>query len=147
MSYRAGIILIQEGKVALIERSRDGRHYFAFPGGHIDARETPEQAAVRETLEELGLQVRITRLVAKFLWQGWWQFYFLAESLAGEFGSGKGEEMLHPAKEKGTYRPVWMPLAEIPSQPVMPPALASLVVRSAVNGWPEQPVVIAEAKE
>ena len=55
MSYRAGIILVLNDKVALIERHRAGLHYFTFPGGHVDKGETPERTAVRETEEELGL--------------------------------------------------------------------------------------------
>ena len=36
MKNRAGIILIEENKLALIERHRQGLNYFAFPGGGID---------------------------------------------------------------------------------------------------------------
>ncbi len=57
MSYRAAIFLLEGDRVALIERHRQGQHYFTFPGGHVDEGETPEQAAVREAREELGLEV------------------------------------------------------------------------------------------
>ncbi len=59
MSYRAAILLLQDNKIALIERHRQGLHYFTFPGSHVDEGETPEQAAIRETLEELGLEVTL----------------------------------------------------------------------------------------
>ena len=62
MSYRAAIILLQDDQIALIERHRAGQHYFTFPGGHVEPGETPEQAAVRETKEELGMDVTIQRL-------------------------------------------------------------------------------------
>jgi len=144
MSYRAGIILMQDNRVALIERHRAGLHYFTFPGGHVDEGETPEQAAIRETEEELGLQVTPTRLLAQIGWQGKWQFYYLVEVTGGEFGSGIGKEMLDPLPERGTYRPMWMPVAEMLDQPVKPRELAELVVRATKVGWPEQPVVIPE---
>ena len=35
-----------------------------IPGGHIDKGETPEQAVVRETLEETGVKIKPTKLVA-----------------------------------------------------------------------------------
>jgi 8-oxo-dGTP diphosphatase len=144
MSYRAAVILIQENKIALIERHRQGSHYFTFPGGHVDEGETPEQAAVRETLEELGLQVRLKDLVAKIAWHGKWQYYYRVEVTGGTFGTGTGEEMTAPIPERGTYRPLWMPLADLPGQPVKPRNMAELVVRFAKEGWPEETLVIPE---
>jgi 8-oxo-dGTP pyrophosphatase MutT (NUDIX family) len=79
MSYRAGIILLQDEKVALIERQRAGLHYFTFPGGHVEKGETPELAAVRETEEELGLHVTLKQLLVQFGWHGKWQYYYLGE--------------------------------------------------------------------
>jgi len=142
MSYRAGIILIQDDKVALIERHRSGLHYFTFPGGHVDEGETPEMAAVRETEEELGLQVTLKQNLAQISWHGKWQYYFLAEITGGIFGSGSGEEMLDPLPERGTYRPMWMPVVELLDQPVKPRELAELVIWYSKEGWPVEPVII-----
>jgi 8-oxo-dGTP diphosphatase len=145
MSYRAGIILLQEDKVALIERHRLGLHYFTFPGGHVDEGETPAQAAVRETQEELGLQVTLKQLVVQFGWQGKWQYYYLAEVTGGTFGSGSGEEMVKPLPERGTYQPMWMPVADLLDQPVKPRELAEIVVRCVKESWPAEPVIIPES--
>jgi len=142
MSYRAGIILMQDNKVALIERHRAGLHYFTFPGGHVDEGETPEQAAIRETEEELGLQVTLKQNLAQISWHGKWQYYFLAEITGGTFGSGSGEEMLDPLPERGTYRPMWMPVVELLDQPVKPRELAELVAWYSKEGWPVEPVII-----
>ncbi|MBE3068122.1 MAG: NUDIX domain-containing protein [Chloroflexi bacterium] len=144
MSYRAGIILLQDDKVALIERHRAGLHYFTFPGGHVDEGENPEQAAVRETEEELGLQVTLKQNLAQISWHGKWQYYYLVEVTGGTFGSGRGEEILDPLPECGTYRPMWMPVAELLDQPVMPRKMAEIVVRFSKEGWPEEPVIIPE---
>jgi 8-oxo-dGTP pyrophosphatase MutT (NUDIX family) len=144
MSYRAAIILLQDDKIALIERHRLGFHYFTFPGGHVDEGETPEQAAVRETMEELGLEVVPTKLVARAAWNGRWQYYYLVEVIGGTFGTGNGEEMLAPRPERGTYHPVWFPLANLLAQPVKPRPVAELVIRCTREGWPEEPVIIPE---
>ena len=144
MSHRAAIILLQDDKIALIERHRAGLHYFSFPGGHIESGETPEQAAVRETMEELGLQVTIHKLAVVADWQGSTQYYFLADLLGGTFGNGAGEEMINPRPEKGTYQPLWMPISELLSQPIKPLFMADLVTRYTKAGWPEQPVAFSE---
>ena len=144
MRQRSGIILIEENKLALIERHRAGRRYFAFPGGGVDEGETPEQAAIREAEEELGIIVAIKQKVAKVIFNGKPQYYFLAQKLSGEFGSGTGEEYGEYNPEHGTYHPVWMPLADVPNNNVLPRELAELVVRSVKEGWSAEPVIIIE---
>jgi 8-oxo-dGTP diphosphatase len=144
MSYRAGIILLQADKVALIERHRSGLHYFTFPGGHIDTGESPRKAAIREAEEELGLQVKLRRLIAKFKWEGDWQYYYLAEIVGGSFGTGNGEELFTAPASRGTYYPLWLPLVELIKQPVKPHQLAEIVFRSSKEGWPPKPVILSE---
>ena len=84
MRIRAGIVLIQDHKVALIERHRAGLSYFVFPGGGVDEGESPEQAAIREAMEELGIEVAIRQKVAEIqLGQKSRQVYFLVEQTDG----------------------------------------------------------------
>lgn len=144
MRQRSGIILIEENKLALIERHRAGKHYFAFPGGGVDKGETPKQAAVREAEEELGVVVKVRQKVAEVFVNGKRQYYFLVEKLSGEFGTGTGEEYGEYNPKHGTYHPLWMPLADVPNINVLPRELADLVVRFAKEGWPAEPVTIIE---
>jgi 8-oxo-dGTP pyrophosphatase MutT (NUDIX family) len=44
----------------LVGRRRDGNPPWTFPGGKIEPGESPEDAAVHETLDETGLRVRVT---------------------------------------------------------------------------------------
>ena len=140
MRTRAGIVLIEGDKVALIERHRAGLDYFVFPGGGVDDGESPEQAAIRETMEELGIKVTIRqKLIEIQLGQNSRQIYFLVEQTGGEFGTGIGEEYTdsdpnHP--EEGIYIPIWMPIDELMlHQNIYPVDLAKLVVRSMKEGW------------
>ncbi len=144
MRNRAGIILIEENKLALMERHRQERHYFSFPGGGIDEGETPEQAAVREAKEELGIDVVVKRLTAEVVFRGNHQYYYLVEKIGGEFGTGTGEEYGEYNPVHGTFDPLWMPLEEVLVKNVVPRALAELVVRGAKEGWLPEPVIIIE---
>ncbi len=93
MKARAAVILIQNGKIALIERHRSGKHYYVFPGGTIEPGESAAGAAVREAWEELGLRVKTGLLVAEVWYLETPQYYFWAESIGGRFGHGKGHEL------------------------------------------------------
>lgn len=149
MRVRAGIVLIKENKVALIERHRAGLDYYVFPGGGVDEGEMPEQAAIRETLEELGIEVAIKQKVAEItLGPKSRQIYFLVEHVSGEFGTGTGEEFTDSDPndpDEGIYIPVWMPIDELPRRMnIYPSELSRLVVKSARNGWRKKPLVITE---
>ena len=146
MRNRSGIILIEEDKLALIERYRAGIHYYAFPGGGIDEGESPEQAAIREAEEELGIVVRVKLKVAEVLFSGSTQFYFLVEKISGEFGTGTGEEYGEYNPIYGSYLPLWLPLADIPNKNILPRKLADFVFRFAKAGWPAEPVILIEKK-
>jgi 8-oxo-dGTP diphosphatase len=142
MSYRAAIILLQDDQIALIERHREGLHYFTFPGGHVEPGETPEQAAIRETREELGLDVAIRRLVAEIWWHNRPQYYYLVDAVGGDFGSGTGEEMHNPLPERGSYQPTWVPVRNLLELPVLPRSLAGIVIQAQSTGWPDPAPVL-----
>jgi 8-oxo-dGTP diphosphatase len=60
-------IILFEGKVVLIRRGNDPyKGMLALPGGFVEADETVEQAVLRETKEETGLDVEIMRLVGVY---------------------------------------------------------------------------------
>jgi len=149
MRIRAGIVLIEDNKVALIERHRAGIDYFVFPGGGVDEGESPEQAAIREAMEELGIEVVIKQKVAEIqIGRKSRQVYFLAEQIGGEFGTGGGEEYTDSDPndpEEGIYIPTWMPIDELLlHEKVYPAAVARLVVKSAQVGWAPDVVVVFE---
>jgi 8-oxo-dGTP diphosphatase len=54
----AGLIILRQGKVLLGFRlSKHGNGVWAFPGGHVEFGESPQQAIIREAYEETGLRV------------------------------------------------------------------------------------------
>lgn len=50
-----GVLVIQDGRILVGDRKDNG--LLCGPGGHIEAGETPEEAAVREAREEFGINV------------------------------------------------------------------------------------------
>jgi 8-oxo-dGTP diphosphatase len=148
MRTRAGIVLIEDGKVALIERHRGGLDYFVFPGGGVDEGETPEQAAIRETMEELGVEVLIKQKVAVIHFDQSTQVYFLVERIGGEFGTGTGEEFTDSDPndpQEGVYIPIWMSIDELPRhENIFPVDIARLVVKAKTDGWLSEPIEVIE---
>jgi 8-oxo-dGTP diphosphatase len=140
MRNRSGIILIENNKLALIERQRNGLHYFAFPGGGIDEGESPEQAAVREAEEELGVVVEVQQKAAEVFINGNTQHYFLVSRISGDFGTGTGEEYGEYNPVHGTYLPLWISMETVLSKNVLPGELAELVVRCNQEGWPRDSI-------
>ena len=149
MRIRAGIILIEDNNVALIERQRAGLHYFVFPGGGVDEGESPEQAAIREAMEELGVRVAIKRKVAEVHFGlKSKQIYFLVDRISGEFGTGTGDEFTDSdpdSPEEGIYIPIWMPIEELSQhEKVFPVDVAKLVLKSVKDGWPQEAIIAFE---
>jgi 8-oxo-dGTP pyrophosphatase MutT (NUDIX family) len=57
-----------DGRYLLVEERAMGRRVLSQPGGHIESGESPEQAVVRETLEETGCVIECGELIGVYLW-------------------------------------------------------------------------------
>lgn len=57
-----------DGRYLLVEEHAMNRRVLGQPAGHIEAGESPEQAVVRETLEETGCHVECGDLIGVYLW-------------------------------------------------------------------------------
>ena len=58
-----GAVLRKDGRVLLCRRARNREYYPAVwdvPGGHVEERESPQQALIRELEEELGITAELT---------------------------------------------------------------------------------------
>lgn len=111
------IIIVQEGKIALIKRIREEETYYVFPGGRIEEGETPEEATRREIFEELGVHIKVEHLIAKVEYKST-EYYFNADIIGGVFGSGKAEEF--ELKDRGIYIPLWLPIYELEKVNIKP---------------------------
>jgi len=139
---RAGVIIIEGGKVALIERHRNGRHYFVVPGGAAEEGESSRAAAHREAREELGVEVELVQLAAQLGEGPGAHRYYRDNIVGGTFGTGRGPEMAgqYPT-ESGTYRAVWARTADLGGRDVRPRGLCEVIASIAASGWPEEAIV------
>jgi 8-oxo-dGTP diphosphatase len=63
----AGCLVIDAGRVLLLRRAIPPRlGFWTFPGGYVDLGEMPEPAALRETVEEVGMNVAVERLLGVY---------------------------------------------------------------------------------
>jgi len=75
---------VTDGGVILVRRGTDpGRGLWSYPGGYLEGGETIEQAAIRETLEETGLEVQITGLLGVYSRPGGRTVTVIFEAAAG----------------------------------------------------------------
>jgi 8-oxo-dGTP diphosphatase len=89
-------IIIEDDKVLIQKRASSADHLpdvWEFPGGKIEANETPDEAAIREAREETGLEIEIVRALAPIEWDYPERTVVLhpfeARVLAGEVGGAK----------------------------------------------------------
>lgn len=129
MRERSSVVLIQNNKVGLIKRDWNESVYYVFPGGGIEPGETPESAAEREALEEVGVEVEIQKHLATVEFNGN-QYFFQAKIIGGEFGVGQGEEYVDPTRDRGTYLPVWIALNNLNALDVRPKEVAIIIQNS-----------------
>ncbi len=120
-----GVMLLKDGKVLLGKRNDDpekassalhGEGTWTMPGGKLHFGETFEQGAIREVLEETGMQVNKTKVIslsndivfdAHFVTVG-----FLCEDFSGESKVKEPEEITE-------WR--WFDLSSLP-EPIFPPS-------------------------
>ncbi|MGD6775010.1 NUDIX hydrolase [Sutcliffiella horikoshii] len=123
MRDRGSVVIIEAGRVILIKRVTNESIYYVFPGGGIEEGETPEEAAKREAFEELGVMVYVDACLSTVEYSGK-QFFFLANIVDGEIGTGKGEEFNNLNRDRGTYEPMWVDIDNLSSIDVKPRQVA-----------------------
>lgn len=130
-------VVIDGGRLLMVEERVAGRLVLNQPAGHLEPDEPLLEAAVRETLEETGWDVRPTAFIGAYQWKApsvsgggvqrqYMRFAFVAEPLAFD-----------PARtlDEGIVRAVWMTPGELMAESDRHRSpLVARVVRDALAG-------------
>ena len=121
-------VIPRDGRFLLVEERVGGRLVLNQPAGHLDPDESLQDAAVRETLEETGWDVRLTCLLGVQQWRSRNARQFVRFTFAGE-------ALRHdPARplDDGIVRAVWLSRADVAAQPER---LRSPMVLAGIDDW------------
>jgi 8-oxo-dGTP pyrophosphatase MutT (NUDIX family) len=123
MSYREGrfwqpdvtvaTVVVSDGRLLMVEECAGGRLVLNQPAGHLEPDESLVDAALRETLEETGWEVRLTAFIGAYQWKApetgrhYLRFAFAAEP-----------SRHHPDRtlDEGIARALWLTPAELKAE-------------------------------
>lgn len=142
------IIFNDEDKILMIERHKDGEHYFVLPGGHVDEGETPQRTAVREVAEETGLSVVADKLLYTSTTDKYNndQHIFLCTYLGGEpqLQPDSVEAKAMSGGEPQQWTPAWFTFDELRDKTVYPVGLLKYLEEDKASGYHHNPYKIIE---
>lgn len=128
--YRA--IIIKDNKLLLMHRFREGLEFYVFPGGGLEAGETPKECCERELLEEFGIVIEAQKLIYLINQNGAKQGFFVAKWISGEIHTTDAEEYTK-GDHFGTYDPTSVNLEEIPKLNILPPEVKQQLLEDLKN--------------
>jgi len=121
-------VVCRAGQVLLVEEEKDGGRVLTPPAAHLDPGESLVEAAVRETREETGWEVRPTAFIGAYQWNApdgtpFLRFAFAAEPLRH-----------HPdqALDSGIVQALWLTPAALQADMAR---LRSPLVWQTVSDW------------
>jgi len=127
MSYREGrfwqpdvtvaTVVVREGKLLMVEERAQGQLVFNQPAGHLEPDESLQEAALRETREETGWEVRLIAFIGAYQWKApdsesgpgrhYLRFAFAAEPVAHDATR---------ALDEGIVQALWLSPDELQQQ-------------------------------
>lgn len=140
------VVYNAESQLLLMERRKEGRHYFTLSGGHVEPGETAEQAVVREVLEETGITIEVTRLLYKSIdiyHQD--QHIFLCRYISGQPAlPEQSPEYIIDQRLSQLHRPGWFSVDALIGQQVFPLGLLEFLAEDKLLNYQHNPRLIVE---
>ncbi|MFI4969317.1 MAG: NUDIX hydrolase [Lysobacterales bacterium] len=121
-------VVPRDGRFLLVEEDVRGRIVLNQPAGHLEPDETLQAAAIRETFEETGWQVRLTCLLGVQQWSSQSGRQFVRFTFAAEPVQHDPARIL----DEGILRALWLSRDEIAAAGAR---LRSPMVLASVDDW------------
>lgn len=120
---RARALILHNGHILLMKRNKPELEYYALLGGKVEPGETPEQACIREVMEECGVTVELVREIYRDqdIFQGIPNTHHLYHCTYISGTPALGGEELERNTADNQYQPLWVPIEKISSLSLMPP--------------------------
>ena len=134
MKKRVRSIIIENNKILLIKRTKPDSMYWVIPGGAVENAEADKEALVRECKEELGIDIKINKLLLKINSQksetkGQKEFFYLCDIVGGSIGSGQGPEFQQDSTYVGKYKIEWRNIKDLGKIDLKPKEIKDLIYR------------------
>jgi 8-oxo-dGTP pyrophosphatase MutT (NUDIX family) len=110
-------VVVRDGRLLMVEERAQGKLVFNQPAGHLEPDESLSEAALRETREETGWEVKLTAFIGAYQWKAvdsdgsgdrhYLRFAFAAEPLSHD----SAREL-----DEGIVQALWMTPAELQEQ-------------------------------
>ena len=129
---RVAAVIIKNNKVLLMKRTKPDVIYWTIPGGEVEEGETNEQALIRESKEELGVDVVMKDLLLEMNSQkpeskGQKEYFYLCEVTDGKLGTGRGPEFQNPSLYVGRHDVEWVEIEELKKIDLKPKDISDLI--------------------
>ena len=120
---RVTAVVIKENKVLLARHTYGGgKGMFIVPGGYVNSGETPQQALIREYMEETRIEIKPTNIIGIRFNMHDWYIAFRAEYVSGEATSDNDENS----------EVLWMDIETVLSRDDVP-ELTKILIQSAIS--------------
>lgn len=143
MAKAARAIIIEDGKILVMRRIKEGSMYYTLVGGRVSDGEKIEDAVVREVMEETGLKITSLKYVFYESHPEPYneQYIFLCEVAPHDDIKIQeaSEEALLNRFGTNLHEPLWAEVKAFEKLPFRTPQLQAAIAKGLKKGFPKDP--------